>query len=283
MLVGAFGLRQFAGLPVDVEVTLARAIDAVGPMQAGVEPLGTVWGTHLHGKHVAMLVEECARILLGGEVTALPAPIGPGAGQPIEHRPGVDFTAHALRVIQLRQRALIGHGPPEPRRDLRLLDALQSLRDAGFAKILLCENICSDLAPVIRNHQPFETKDHGAVRILDLGCGAAECDRRVGRFAGLSEAPIDFHCSPRIEIERGRCTERRKTKRDQRQHDPSLLICVVVTYSGESSRRLQPCPPPAQRSSARLPHDSQFAGDSELLRRSERRFPSGITRLICHQ
>ena len=39
MLVGGARQRQLAGFVVDVVVALARAVDAVGPVQAGVEPL----------------------------------------------------------------------------------------------------------------------------------------------------------------------------------------------------------------------------------------------------
>ena len=42
MLVGRLGLGQLAGLEVDIVVALARAIDAIGPVQAGIEPLRAV-------------------------------------------------------------------------------------------------------------------------------------------------------------------------------------------------------------------------------------------------
>jgi hypothetical protein len=56
-------LRQLAG-EVDVEVALAGAVDAIGPVQAGVEPLRRVRRDHLGGQHVAQLVEEGAGVLL---------------------------------------------------------------------------------------------------------------------------------------------------------------------------------------------------------------------------
>src|ERR1700722_12282928 len=39
MLVGGRRLRQLAGFEIDVEMALARPVDAISPMQAGVEPL----------------------------------------------------------------------------------------------------------------------------------------------------------------------------------------------------------------------------------------------------
>ena len=77
-------------------MTLAGPIDAIGPIEAGIEPLRAVGGAHLHGEHVAELVIEGARILLAREIAALPAPIGPGSGQPVEHLAGVTLAAEAL-------------------------------------------------------------------------------------------------------------------------------------------------------------------------------------------
>ena len=74
---------------------LRRPFDAVGPVQAGVEPLRRVRGRHLRRQHVADLVVEGAGVGLGREVAALPAPVGPAAGQPAEHLAGVGFLAVA--------------------------------------------------------------------------------------------------------------------------------------------------------------------------------------------
>src|SRR5690606_32424226 len=62
MLVGRARLGQLAGERVDIIVTLARTIDAVGPVQAGVEPLRAVWSNALRGEHVGQLVHESLRI-----------------------------------------------------------------------------------------------------------------------------------------------------------------------------------------------------------------------------
>src|SRR3569832_2333448 len=77
VLVGVFRAGQLAGEGVDVIMALAGAVDAVGPVQAGVEPLRRVRRDHLHGEHVAQLVVERLGVLVGGEILALPAPIGP--------------------------------------------------------------------------------------------------------------------------------------------------------------------------------------------------------------
>ena len=62
MLVGRFRFRQLAGEGVDVIVALAGAVDAVGPVQAGVEPLRRIRRDHLFGQHVAQLVVEGAGV-----------------------------------------------------------------------------------------------------------------------------------------------------------------------------------------------------------------------------
>ena len=123
MLVGGGRLHELAGLVVDVEMALARAVDAVGPVQAGVEPLRRVRRHHLHRQHVAVLVEERLRVGFGGEIAALPAPIGPGAGEPVEHLLAGCFADEALGLRQLgrapsrRRRcatARTGRSPPRP-------------------------------------------------------------------------------------------------------------------------------------------------------------------------
>src|SRR5579872_2462866 len=74
MLVSRFRLGELARLPVDIIMALARTIDAIGPMKAGVEPLRRVRRDHLFGEHVAQLVEEGGGVFLATEIAALPAP-----------------------------------------------------------------------------------------------------------------------------------------------------------------------------------------------------------------
>src|SRR5260370_174693 len=63
MLVGGFRFGQFAGEGIDVIMALAGSIDAVGPVQPGVEPLRRIRRHHLLGQHVAQLVGERAGVL----------------------------------------------------------------------------------------------------------------------------------------------------------------------------------------------------------------------------
>ena len=114
VFIGACRTGQFAGLMVDIEVTLAWPINTIGPMHAGVEPLRRVWCRHLRGQHETHLVKIGARIFLAGEVTTFPAPIGPGAGKTVEYLLGRFLADIALFFRQFRQRLFIGHRTPEP-------------------------------------------------------------------------------------------------------------------------------------------------------------------------
>ena len=85
MLIGRFRPDEFPSLEIDIEVSLARPVDAVGPVEAGIEPLRGIWRAFLGGEHPAKLVMKGARVFLAREIAALPPPIGPGAGEPVEH------------------------------------------------------------------------------------------------------------------------------------------------------------------------------------------------------
>jgi hypothetical protein len=48
------------------------------------------------------------------EVAALPAPVGPGAGEPVEDLAGIGFRAVALVFGKLGERLFIGDRAPQP-------------------------------------------------------------------------------------------------------------------------------------------------------------------------
>src|SRR5690606_10311903 len=122
MLVGRARLGQLAGERVDIIVTLARTIDAVGPVQAGVEPLRAVWSNALRGQHVGPRVHESLRIGFRVEMAAFPAPVGPRAGRAREDLTGVGFGTVTLILGEGGQRLFIGHGAPEEGRDVIFLN-----------------------------------------------------------------------------------------------------------------------------------------------------------------
>ena len=195
VLVGRFRLGQLAGLPVDVIMALAGTVDAVSPVQAGVEPLRRIRRDHLLGEHVAQLVVEGVRVFLGGEVGTLPAPIGPAAGEAVEHLLGRQLGDEALFLGQGGQRLGVGHRAPQPRRHGLFFDLLQTGGDAGLAEIFLRQHVGGDLRPGIGDFDILQLEHHGAVRIADLGGRVTEVDPGIGRLVSCGVAAIDLHWS----------------------------------------------------------------------------------------
>src|SRR4029079_597469 len=140
-----------------------------------------------------VLVEEGARIVLGREIAALPAPVGPGASHAVEDLAGVRLPARALLPRPLRQSPLVRHRAPQPGGDLRFLDALEAYGHAGLAEVFLGQDVGGHRAPVLGYGEVLALEYDWAVRILDLGGGAAEGDFLVRRFARRREAPLDLH------------------------------------------------------------------------------------------
>src|SRR6266849_6552277 len=81
---------------VDEPMTLARTINAISPMQPGVEPLRRIGRADLRRQHEAEFVIEGAGVLLAVEIATLPTPVGPGAGHAVELLPGGCLAAVAL-------------------------------------------------------------------------------------------------------------------------------------------------------------------------------------------
>ena len=125
MLIGALRFDELAVGVVDVKMALAGAVDAISPMQAGVEPLRRIGRGHLPRQHVAQFVAEGLGVFLRVEIAALPAPIGPGAGEPVEHLPRADLAGRALVLRQIGERLRIGDGAPQEGGDRVFLDALK--------------------------------------------------------------------------------------------------------------------------------------------------------------
>ncbi|MNV19016.1 hypothetical protein D3C71_1098590 [compost metagenome] len=193
MFVSGFGLGQLAGEGIDIEMALAGAINAIGPVQAGVEPLRGVRRNALGGEHIGKLVAEGEGIFFGREIFALPAPIGPGAGQTVENLTRIGLGAETFGFRNVLQRLFIGNGAPQEGRNVVFLDLLQELRHAGLAEIFLRQNVGGNLGKLRGNVDVSQTEHDRSIRVLDFTDGLAEVDFRVRRLAGLREAAFNAH------------------------------------------------------------------------------------------
>ncbi len=198
VLIGGFGGLEHAGVVVDEEMALAGAVDAIGPMQAGVEPLRRIGRGDLARQHEAHFVEKGLGVFFRVEIAALPAPIGPGASEPVEHLLGRNLAAETLLFGELGQRRLVGDRAPQERGDGIFLDPLEPGGNPGLAEIFLGQHVAGDLAPGRRNLDPVLGEDGRAVRVADFALGLAELDRLIGRLSRLGVEPLDPHHFPRF-------------------------------------------------------------------------------------
>ena len=191
-LVSGCGALELLRERVDEVVPLRRPFDAVGPVQARVEPLRRIRGRHLSGQHETDFIVKHARVRFGREVSALPAPIRPAPGQAVEHLTGIGFAA-GLRVMCFRP------APLNPHRHMIFVDVREANRDTGAAKILLRKNIDRHLRPLRGHHDIGHLEHDRPVRIADAGGPRGELDagERVLPFAG--EAASDLHGEVRQE------------------------------------------------------------------------------------
>ena len=196
MLIGAGRCGQLTGLVVDIEMPLPRPVDAIGPVQAGVEPLRAVRRGHLAGQHVAHLVQIGAGIGLGREIAALPAPIGPGPGQTVKDLTGAGLSAEPRVFGQIGHRGVVGNVAPQEFGHALFADGLQARGDAGAAKVFLGDDVAGDLAPALGHLDRVVAKDHRAVRIADLAEGGGERDAAIGPAGVRGKAPLDLHPCP---------------------------------------------------------------------------------------
>src|SRR5439155_15767426 len=177
-------------------MALAGAIDAIGPMQAGIEPLRRIGRAFLGGEHVAELVIKGAGVLFAVEIAALPAPIGPSAGETIEHFLGADFAPGAFFGRKRAEDGFVRGRAPEPGGNGLFLDALQSHGDARFTKIFLRQDIGGDLAPGGGNLDALETEYDRAVGVSDLAHCLPEIQPLIGVLTRFCVAALDLHSFP---------------------------------------------------------------------------------------
>jgi hypothetical protein len=192
-LVGRGGRIRLAVFMAHEPMALTGTVDAIGPVQTGVEPLRRVGCADLGGKHEAMLVIEGARILFAVEVAALPSPVGPGAGHSMEHLTCAGLAAETICLGHRRQSGLVGHRAPQELGQVIVADANQAGRHSGATEILLGENVRGDLRPVGRYVDVLQLEDDGAVGVADFGVGSTKRHSREWRFSCLRIPTLEAH------------------------------------------------------------------------------------------
>ena len=170
---------------VDIPMTLSRAVDAIGPVQTGIEPLRRIRRTDLCRQHVTVLVVKGAGIIFAVEVSAFPSPVGPGAGHAFEHLPGGALAAVACSFGQGGERDVVRAGSPQPFRDVGFGNLDQMGGHPGAAEILLGKNIRGDGRPFGRNFDALQLENDRTVGIADFGVGNTKSHSFEWRFSCL--------------------------------------------------------------------------------------------------
>src|SRR5262249_36989461 len=116
----------------------------------------------------------------GVEVTVALAPVTPGAGQPVEHLPGILLAPRDRPAVAIERWVAVG----------------ADLRHAGLSEVLLGQDVGRDGRPPRRHLDALLAKDGRAVRVLDLRDPLVECDARVRVQAFLGETPGNLHAHP---------------------------------------------------------------------------------------
>ena len=176
---------HFLGCRVNEVMALRRAFDAVGPRQAGIEPLGAVRGDHLCREHVGDFVMEGLGVRFAREEAPFHAPVGPAAGEATEHLAGIGL-AHVGGIRG-------GNAALQPFRDA-VLAHLNCLRGhARLTEVFLGENIDRDLRPAVRHHDVGHLEDDGAVGVHDAAGPRRKLQRGERTVVGGREAASHQH------------------------------------------------------------------------------------------
>ena len=166
-------------------MALRRAFDAVRPVQAGVEPLRAVRRRHLGGQHVARFIAEGEGVGFAGEITGLPAPVGPATGEAAKDLASVGFARHTAA----------GRWPAalQPEGNAGLGDLLDRHGNGGPAEVFLGQNVHGNLRPGLRDLDVLHLENDGPIRVYDARVARRELDGRERILAGIGEATGNVH------------------------------------------------------------------------------------------
>ena len=193
VFVRIYRFCQLAGFEIDIMVALCRPINAISPVQAGVEPLRRIGRGHLRGQHIAHFVKIGFCIALGAEMPALPAPIAPGPGEAVKHLLGGGFRAIARALGQLAERGFIGHRAPKEFRHAFFAHPLGGHRHPGLAKIFLRQHISRNLAEALGHFHIIKRKHNRTVGVANLRATADKFQPAICTCFLRGEFTINLH------------------------------------------------------------------------------------------
>ena len=195
MFIAGGGFRQLAGFMIHIMVALCRAVDAIGPVQASIEPLRAVGRGHLARQHQLHFIQIGAGVSLSREVAAFPAPVGPCTGKAPEDLLGGRLATITLVLRHSLQRRLIGHAALEECRNAFFFHRLGGRGDTSLAKVLLRNHVRGNLAPTARNFDIVELEDNCPIRIADFRYRGCEIQVRIDICAVAGKSPFNLHLS----------------------------------------------------------------------------------------
>ena len=178
---------------IDEPMALARTVNAVSPVQPGVEPLRRVGRADLCRQHPAMLVVEGASVVLAVEIPALPTPIGPGARHAMEHFARTLLATISLVGGQGGEGSVVGHRAPQPLRHVVVGNAHEPACNSSAPKVLLRQHVGGDRRPGRRNFDAKLLEDDGAVGGANFGVGSAKRHSREWRLSCSSIPTLQTH------------------------------------------------------------------------------------------
>ena len=196
MLIGRAGGDGFAGDGIAVPVALCGAFDAIGPEEAGVEPLRRVRSGGLKRHHDAHLVEEGAGIVFAVKRAGFPAPVGPGPGKPVKDLPCRGFRPEARLFGKRLECFPVGNRSLQPDRDTVLRHFLQTGGNARLAEILLAQHIRGNLGKALRHFRYRLPRQNLAALCANFALVLAETNIAICRRSGFGEKSVDTHLAP---------------------------------------------------------------------------------------
>ena len=125
---------------IDAKMAALRPLNAVGPVETGVEPLRRVGCGHLMRQQIDHFVIENAR-LLGVKRVGLDAPVCPASGDSVENLARVGLASKTRVLVHGGEDRRVRYRFLQPFGDVRFGHAHRGRRHVCLAEILLGQNV----------------------------------------------------------------------------------------------------------------------------------------------